>query len=247
MADAENVMDVAARKNLRWVALESSPEVLNAFSKKMGLPDAFQWNELFGFDDELLGFVPQPVKAVCLLFASTDNSRNAKKEQKEAIDAKGQTISDNLWYTKQVDGIGNACGSIAVLHSMANLGVELADGPLKSFMGKTKDMDADKRGLELLSAADIQKQADNTANDAEINQTDAPGRDDSVNAHFIAFVWKDGCCYECDGRKAYPINHGECAKDKFLNYTCGVIKKEFMAKDPASIQFNACALSGGDP
>ena len=65
---------------------------------------------------------------------------------------------------------------IAVLHSMANLGVELADGPLKAFMEKTKDMDADKRGLELLSAADIQKQADNTANDSEINQTDAPGR-----------------------------------------------------------------------
>jgi len=243
MAEA-SVMDVEERKNLKWIALESSPDVLNAFSKRMGLPESFQWSEIFGFDEELLAFVPQPVKAVCLLYASNENTRKAKKDQKETIDSKAQVISENLWYTKQVDGIGNACGSIAVLHSMANLGTDLADGPLKKFMEKTKGMKADARGVALLEALDIQEQADETANDSEINQTEAPQREDSVNAHFVAFVYKDGSCYECDGRKAYAVNHGMCDESDFLKFTCAVIKQEFMAKDPKSIKFNACALCG---
>merc|ERR550539_343752 len=157
MAEAEQKIDemsVEERKKLRWIALESSPESLNAFSKKLGLPKEYAWKEIWGFDDELLAFV-QKCKAVCFLFGSSKNIANAKKEQadkikKQIADGGSQELSKNLWYTYQVDGIGNACGSIAAIHSMANLGIKLNDGPLKQFMNETKEMDWTQRGMHLL-------------------------------------------------------------------------------------------------
>lgn len=44
----------------------------------------------------------------------------------------------------------------------------------------------------------------------------APSADTAVNLHFIAFVEKDGCLYELDGRKDSPINHGKTTPDTLL-------------------------------
>jgi len=251
MAEAEQKveeMSVEERKKLKWIALESSPESLNAFSKRLGLPKQYVWKEIYGFDDALLGFV-EKCKAVCFLFGSSKNIGAAKKEQADKIkkmieEGGSQDLSKNLWYTYQVDGIGNACGSIAAIHSIANLGVELEDGPLKQFMNETKGMDWTARGMHLLKCKDIQKQADVVAKDKSVNQTDAPARDDRVAAHFIAFVHKDGFCYELDGRKEFPVKHAACTEDGFLKAAAKVIREEFMAKDPQSYNFNACALCG---
>lgn len=43
---------------------------------------------------------------------------------------------------------------------------------------------------------------------AQQGVTAAPSADEEVDLHFIAFVHRDGCLYELDGRKAGPINHG---------------------------------------
>lgn len=241
MAEVSQAVDLS---KLRWLPLESSPVVLNSFSKRMGLPDSYAWGDVYGLDPALLSMVPQPVVAVCLLFPSSQAQRDAKEAQRKAIAEKGQTVSDNLWYCKQVDGIGNACGSIAAIHSLANIeGVTLNEGPLSKFMTSTKGKTPDERGQDLLKAKDIQEQADNTASDSTMNQTATPERDAKVNAHFIAFTLVDGCVYELDGRKAFPINHGKSTSGEFLSTVAGVVQKEFMAKDPTNLNFNICALS----
>jgi ubiquitin carboxyl-terminal hydrolase L3 len=38
--------------------------------------------------------------------------------QKEEVEEKGQTVSDNVFYLKQI--VPNACGTIALIHSVAN-------------------------------------------------------------------------------------------------------------------------------
>lgn len=71
-----------------------------------------------GLDEELLAFVPQPVHAVILLFPCTPKYEEFCKEERQRIDKEGQTVSKNIIFYPQT--IANACGTMGVLHSIAN-------------------------------------------------------------------------------------------------------------------------------
>ncbi|KAL6484745.1 hypothetical protein MHYP_G00067900 [Metynnis hypsauchen] len=70
----------------------------------------------------------------------------------------------------------------------------------------------------------------------------APGLDEKVDLHFIAFVNVEGDLYELDGRKPFPIAHGKTTEDSFLEDAAEVCKK-FMARDPQELRFTVVALS----
>ncbi|XP_053886189.1 ubiquitin carboxyl-terminal hydrolase isozyme L3-like [Malaclemys terrapin pileata] len=70
----------------------------------------------------------------------------------------------------------------------------------------------------------------------------APSIDEKVDLHFIALVNVGGHLYELDGRKPFPINHGQTSDDTFLEAAVEVCKK-FMERDPEELRFNAIALS----
>ncbi|XP_060129312.1 ubiquitin carboxyl-terminal hydrolase isozyme L3 isoform X1 [Zootoca vivipara] len=70
----------------------------------------------------------------------------------------------------------------------------------------------------------------------------APSIDEKVDLHFIALVNIDGNLYELDGRKPFPINHGQSSDDTFLEDAVEVCKK-FMERDPDELRFNAIALA----
>lgn len=52
----------------------------------------------------------------------------------------------------------------------------------------------------------------------------------------------DGCLYELDGRKVFPINHGPSSADTLLEDATAVVKK-FMARDPEEVRFTVVALA----
>ena len=56
----------------------------------------------------------------------------------------------------------------------------------------------------------------------------------------------DGCLYELDGRRPVPINHGACGVDELMEKAIGVIKREYMEKDPDEIRFTTLALAAND-
>jgi hypothetical protein len=72
---------------------------------------------MFSLDDEMLTFVPQPCLAVILLFPY-EEMQKFKAEERAAIEQGGQTISPKVFYMKQL--IGNACGTVAVMHALGN-------------------------------------------------------------------------------------------------------------------------------
>ena len=46
------------KQNFNWPPLESNPEVFTDYLQKIGLSNQWAIGEVFGFDEELLAFLP---------------------------------------------------------------------------------------------------------------------------------------------------------------------------------------------
>ena len=145
--------------------------------------------------------------------------------------------------------MGNACGTIAAVHAVANAAASgafgLQDGPLSRFIDRAGPLSIPERGLALHAATEMQELSDATA---ASGTTEGAGTDDAQGQHFISFVAVGGNLYELDGRcfdesgVAFPICHGPTTPETFVLDAAKVIREEFMARDPSSINFNVTAL-----
>jgi ubiquitin carboxyl-terminal hydrolase L3 len=102
--------------------------------------------------------VPQPVLAVLLLFPITKQTEALRREQQQQQQAAAcgpQNVEANsVFYMKQT--IGNACGTIGLLHSLCNAAAP-AGGPLalrsgsflERFLADTGRMAPEARGAYL--------------------------------------------------------------------------------------------------
>jgi ubiquitin carboxyl-terminal hydrolase L3 len=225
-------------KGIHWVPLESNPDMLNAFGRQIGMPDGWQFCDVYGVDPELLSMVPQPVVAVTLLFQCSDNIEKFKETQKAAILKTGQKISSKLFYMKQY--VNNACGTVAATHAIANnaeiMGIP-SGSPLDKFLFAVKGRSPEERGLALADAKELHSASEASA---QGGQTEAPEATADIDHHFICFVEKEGDVYELDGRKFAPINHG-AAEPNLLFAVTRLVKEKFMDQDPGNIQFNMMA------
>jgi ubiquitin carboxyl-terminal hydrolase L3 len=130
----------------RWLPLEANPEVMNKYVTNLGVGDSFQFCDVFGLDPDLLAMIPQPCTALVMLFPITDKYEAFRQNEDEKIKKEGQVVSPNVFFMKQY--VGNACGTIGLLHTLCNNMSTLAvgDGYIKKFYEKTKSMSPEERG-----------------------------------------------------------------------------------------------------
>ncbi|KAL6261569.1 hypothetical protein P5V15_006655 [Pogonomyrmex californicus] len=223
---------------MAWVPLESNPEVMTKFLHKLGVPKKWSILDVYGLESDLLAIVPRPVLAVILLYPVPSKTEKIEEEKEEIKDSKNDA-PDSIYHMKQC--ISNACGTIALLHSVANNldVIQLENGFLKKFLDETKGLSYAERGERLENAQDI---IDTHMESAQEGQTEAPAEDMEVYHHFIAFVHKDGSLYELDGRKSAPINHGSTMPETLLDDAARVCK-EYMERDPNEVRFTVVALA----
>ncbi|KAJ9125551.1 hypothetical protein QFC22_000513 [Naganishia vaughanmartiniae] len=204
----------------KWVPLEAAPEIFNAaspfhllprriiadtstitlslvqWSEPLGLPKTLKFDDLFSLDPEFLQFTPQPVFAVLLLFpcrGKLDEERKKEEETGEGEWKGSEDESKKIWWIKQT--IGNACGSIGLLHSLLNLPRDPSspyalaqDSPLAKFYQETKDLSGVDKA-KALDAATFFEEAHKRV--AETGQSTVPRTAeelDQVDLHFISFV-----------------------------------------------------------
>jgi ubiquitin carboxyl-terminal hydrolase L3 len=208
---------------------------MNEFAHNLGLSANWAYTDVYGLEPDLLSFLPQPVIALLLLFPITGNYERHRKQEAEVINRKEQEISANIFFLRQT--ISNACGTIGLLHSLANNEYTLEEGPVKHFIEKARDLDPVERAKLLEQDSELAMASETCARSG---QTATPRLEDNVDLHFICLVQKDGHLYELDGRKPLPINHGKC-KD-FLTDGVRVIK-QFMERDPENLRFTVIALA----
>lgn len=212
------------------------PDVLNKYIHNLGVPGSWEFVDVYGLDAELLMMVPRPVAAVMLLYPITEKSE--LKDNQIGEEKNGGV--ENLYYMKQT--VGNACGTVAVIHALANNTdkIDLADNKhFIKFLTDTLGKEPGEIASILESDSAMGAAHDDSAQDG---QTEAPSRDEKINTHFIAFVCKDDGLYELDGRKSGPVYHGKSTADTLLEDAVAVVQK-FMARDPTELNFTLMALA----
>lgn len=183
----------------KWVPLEANPDLFTSWCSSMGMDTSkFAFHDIYGTDPDLLAMVPQPVAAVLLLFPIHPSMEKSRTEASAAAPASPPGTENILWF-KQT--IGNACGTIGLLHALANTSAVSAiksDSPLDTLFKKARaTKDADERAEVLVNSKELQMVHESTASQG---QSQAPEDLDNVLCHFIAFVRSEtGELVELDG------------------------------------------------
>ncbi|KAG0200433.1 Ubiquitin carboxyl-terminal hydrolase isozyme L3 [Mortierella sp. GBA30] len=196
-----------------------------------------------GLDDELLAFVPQPVHALILLFPITPKYEEYCKEERQRIDLQGQSVSPKVVFYPQT--ISNACGTMGVLHSIANNwahggSLQLTEGGIiNNFLQKTINLSPAERAKALEGDKALAAVHEKYAS---TGQTETPDIADEVDLHYVCLIERDGHLYELDGNKPYPVNHGTTSRDSFL-FDAIQVAKEFVKRDPDNLHFSVIAAT----
>lgn len=231
-----------------WFPLESNPELMNKYITSLGA-QGVGVQEVLSVEDWALDMVEGEVKAVLFLYPLTQPQR-----EHEAVDPPkkleaNQPGSGIPFFMRQT--VGNACGTVALLHALANaaqvraaagLSSITSDGSwLASFVADTREMSPDAAATyiaEGAAAESLERAHTATATD----EANATAVETDVDTHFIAFVSAGGQLYELDGRKEGPVAHGSCAAEELLTKAVGAIKG-FMERDPAELRFSITVLA----
>ncbi|KAF8885143.1 ubiquitin carboxyl-terminal hydrolase [Infundibulicybe gibba] len=249
---------------ITWIPLESNPEV-DLWSEKAGLLVArAKFSDIYGLDSELLDMVPKPVHAVVLLFPLAPELVDARKVEDARIANEGQPhLDQTIFWMKQT--ISNACGTMALIHALAN-----ARQPLAKFIAQSHDKSPEERARLLESTSLF---ANIHLESASTGQTSVP-TDLNTDLHFACFVEAPDADFreraqrvsqagaeeeaeaeeakkkadekdtgmrliELDGTRGGPIDRGPCKN--LLEDAAEFIKKTYMGRS-TSLQFSMMSL-----
>jgi len=228
----------------RWFPLESNPVLMNDYVSKLGWnTDLYEFVDVFSTEDWALDMIPQPVAAVVMLYPLTEKQTSHDDGDNELNPLEDSSCSE-VWFTKQ--RIGNACGTIGLLHSLLNAPEGLRTFEPGSWLHEFQaacpvPLDPVAKAEKLESDNKIAALHD-AATSSEANQTSRGSLEDKIITHFVALVCVNDILYELDGRKKGPVKHGPTTQSTLLKDACRVVK-EFMMRDPEEHRFTTLALA----
>jgi ubiquitin carboxyl-terminal hydrolase L3 len=247
----------------RWFPLESNPTLINKYISKLGFDTSlYEFVDVFSTEEWALEMIPQPVAAVLMLYPLTEIQESAPRNDQilNVTTTTTTTTTPTVWFTKQ--RIGNACGTIGLLHALMNLPDDLRqlgciqrNSWLDQFEQATTTTTTTSSSSTTTTATTPIQKAERLETDPTIaalhdeathssdNQTNRGNLDDDVETHFIALVNVQNVLYELDGRKAGPVIHGPTTPMTLLQDSCRIIRDEFMARDPTEMRFTITALA----
>lgn len=215
---------------LEWIPMESNPEVMNAFLRRVGVRSHMNVVDILGFDEELLQMVEGKVEGVLLCYPLRGPTDCTVDEA-----AKGR-----LWFMRQT--IRNACATMALIHLLANRCKDEDFEPnssIREFIKESQMLEPDKKADKFETCENIASAHERSSVEG---QTEAPAAAESTEYHFISFIPDHNTIYEMDGRKHGPINHGPTTSETFLRDAIEVVKK-FVSIDPSNPNFSMQAVT----
>ncbi|KAF2827946.1 cysteine proteinase [Ophiobolus disseminans] len=200
-----------------WSILENNPVVMDHLARSLGLDNTLAFYDIYSLTDaDLLAFIPRPVYALLVIIPLTPTWRESRQsEDKDKGEYQGKGEDDPVIWFKQT--IGNACGSIGLVHCLLNseasehiqpdsiLDRIRKDALPKSMFDRAKVLeDSDEFEKAHLEAAQLGDTA-----------TPTPEAKVHMGQHFVAFVKaKDGHLWELEGDRKGPLDRGVLKDDE---------------------------------
>lgn len=180
-----------------WPALESDPGIFTEYMTKLGMSSDWHIGEVYGLDDDCLGFVPKPCLGVIVTF-----ERKTKDDGKPGDGDESKIVP---FYMKQTGTLDNACGIVACLHAILNHSSDISlntDSILEKFKKDCEEKTPAERASYLEEYKDFKEAHKEHASQG---QTETPTSSEKVNHHFVAFIRNaEGQLVELDGTKGGP-------------------------------------------
>jgi ubiquitin carboxyl-terminal hydrolase L3 len=213
-----------------------------------------QWHDVYSFTEtSLLSMVPRPVLALLVIIPLTPASawkldRDAEDKDKPAIYQGKGPDEPVLWFTQT---IGNACGSIGMIHCLLNgpASEHLVPG---SFLARLKseavDLGMNERAKLLYDSLELEEAHQSVAEigDSKMPSLDAEGH---TGQHFVAFVKDGGKLWELEGGRKGPLERGSLGDDedvlgaKAIELGIGRVIELERASGGGDLRFSCIALA----
>ena len=228
---------------VNWTPLESNAEVMTEYAHALGLPEKYSLEDCLGLDEELLALVPANTRAVVLIYPYDEAREKVRDEEQQD---KRQPVNGDVWYMTQL--VGNACGTIALIHAIANTvpREELRQGsPLARFFEAAKRLEtADARGRALAGSVELARVHKTHAEQGQTDHTEHV----EVDYHFVCLCRIGDKLYELDGARpsACPILHGQTSADRFVFDAAQVVEREWLSRFEGVLNFGIVTLSERD-
>ena len=198
---------------MRWVPLESSPEVFNSYLSDLGIHN-FEFCDVFSLDEDLLALIPRPVLSLLIVFPYAP-----PEDDRPLFTSDDPAYSSIHWFKQNV---GNACGTIGLLHSFAHLKVD--NGLLKQLLDQWLPLNTEERASAVANSSQLQEIH---GRHAQQGQSQAPSAEDPVDLHYVSFTKVDDQLVELDGERQGPVMHGELAGDLLSPKVLDIVRKYF--------------------
>ncbi|XP_053314380.1 ubiquitin carboxyl-terminal hydrolase isozyme L1 [Spea bombifrons] len=220
---------------MEWNAMEINPEMLNKVMSQLGVEGGWKFVDVLGFEADSLSSVPSPTCALLLLLPLTQQHESFREKQVEEL--KDKATNSKVYFLKQT--IGNSCGTIGLIHAVANNKDKLKfaeKSALKDFLEESAALSPEERAKLLEKNEAIQSAHNSVAAEGQCRVNE------DVSFHFILFTAVDGHLYELDGRIPVPVDHGPTSEESLLK-DAAKICHQFTEREKGEVRFSAVALS----
>jgi ubiquitin carboxyl-terminal hydrolase L3 len=201
-----------------WTVLENNPEVMNHLAKDLGLDtNALSFYDVYSLTDpDMLAFIPRPAVALLVIIPMTPTWNEARTtEDKDKTEYEGKGDAEPVIWFKQT--IGNACGSIGLVHCLLNSEASQHIQPSSTIDTIRKEALPKPiwERAKVLEDSDAFEKAH--ADAVHLGDTVPPVQigEDHSGQHFVAFVKaKDGHLWELEGGRMGPLDRGVLKEDE---------------------------------
>ncbi|KAL4779552.1 ubiquitin carboxyl-terminal hydrolase [Aspergillus varians] len=198
----------------KWRMLENNPTVMTRLATTLGLSPTLQFHDIYSLDEpSLLAHIPRPALALLAIIPQTpawSHDRAAEDSGKPTDTASGPA-EPVIWFEQT---IGNACGSIGLLHCAIN-------GPAAEFILPGSDLaDIRSRAVPLQMAERAEMLYNSVPFERAHRAVEEEGDTVAVplaghtGQHFVAFVKAGGRLWELEGSRKGPLDRGALEEEE---------------------------------
>ncbi len=190
---------------------------MNRLATTLGLSPELRFYDVYSLDEpELLAHIPRPALALLAIVPLTpawDRDRRAEDAARE--DYAGCGPDEPVVWFRQT--IGNACGSIGLLHCAVNGPAAALAGPgsdLAAIRAEAVPLPPPERADALYRSAAFERAHRSVEAAGDTRPAPPTAAAEHSGQHFVAFVKAAGALWELEGSRKGPLERGRLADDE---------------------------------